>query len=159
MKNVGGTSEKQNLPAKSEFLIYQSDDGKIRLDVRLENESIWLTQAMMADLFQVKPQNITMHLKNVYAEGELSEAATCKDFLQVQMQDWIDKLDDFLKLSGRNILTRAGAISHDEALLKAHAEYEKFHAAQLELPTRAETDFLEVEAELKQIESKAPPEK
>ena len=59
---------------------------QIRLDVRLQDETVWLTQAHMAELFQVKPQNITMHLKNIYAEGELSEAATCKDFLQVQIE-------------------------------------------------------------------------
>ncbi len=77
----------------------------------------------------------------------------------MRMQDWIDKLDDFLKLSERNILTHAGSITHNEALMKAHTEYESFHAAQLELPTRVEADFLEVEAELKKIESKDSPEK
>ncbi len=70
----------------SQLLIYQAPDGKIRIDVRLEEETVWLTQAHMAELFQVKPQNITMHLKNIYAEGELSEQATCKEFLQVQTE-------------------------------------------------------------------------
>jgi len=68
----------------SELLIYQAPDGQIKIDVRLEDETVWLTQAHMAALFQVKPQNITMHLKNIYAEGELSNEATCKEFLQVQ---------------------------------------------------------------------------
>ncbi len=71
---------------KSQFLIYQTEDGKIKLDVRFENETVWLTQAMIATLFDVKPQNITMHIANVYAEGELDEQATCKDFLQVQRE-------------------------------------------------------------------------
>ncbi|MFN3713601.1 MAG: hypothetical protein ACK4SX_08080 [Alcanivoracaceae bacterium] len=66
--------------------IYQSDDGEVQLDIRLEQESLWLTQAQMAELFQVKPQNITMHLKNVFVDGELQEAATCKDFLQAQAE-------------------------------------------------------------------------
>lgn len=66
--------------------IYQSDDGQIQLDIRLEQETLWLTQAQIAELFQVKPQNITMHLKNVFADGELQEEATCKDFLQVQIE-------------------------------------------------------------------------
>lgn len=70
----------------SELIIYQSDDGKTRLETRLEDETVWLTQAAMAELFQVTPQNITMHLRNIYAEGELDEAATCKDFLQVQIE-------------------------------------------------------------------------
>lgn len=344
------SKQKQNLPDKGELLVYQTEDGQVKLDVRLENESLWLTQAMMAELFQTTPQNITIHLKSIYEEGELVQEATCKDFLQVQneggrtvqrqkkfynldaiisvgyrvksvtatrfriwaterlreyivkgftmdddrlkelgggqyfeellarirdirssekvfwckvldiyatsidydpssevsreffkiiqnkmhwaahgqtaaeviaeradaskpnmgltnwvgsnirkseveiaknylaedeldllnrivtmylefaelqalnrtamtMQAWVDKLDDFLKLSDRDILTYAGAISHDEAMLKARAEYEKFHADQLELPTRAETDFLKIEAELKQIESSDSPEK
>jgi hypothetical protein len=69
------------------------------------------------------------------------------------MREWIDKLDDFLKLSGRDILTHAGKISHDAALRKAHGEYEKFHARQLTEPTEVEKHFLEAEKELKQIES------
>ena len=70
----------------SQPLIYQSPSGDIKIDVRLENETVWLTQKHMAELFQVKPQNITMHLKNIYEEGELDEKATCKDYLQVQKE-------------------------------------------------------------------------
>ena len=70
----------------SEIVIYQNPDGKIKIDVRLEDETVWLTQKIMGRLFQVKPQNITMHLKNIYSEEELSEKATCKDFLQVQIE-------------------------------------------------------------------------
>lgn len=69
------------------------------------------------------------------------------------MRDWIGKLDDFLKLSGRDILTHAGKISHDKALRKAHEEYEKFHVRQLEEPTEVEKHFVEAEAELKKIEA------
>jgi hypothetical protein len=70
----------------SQIIIYQTENGKIKLDVRLENETVWLTQKLMAELFQTTPQNITIHLKNIYEEGELSEEATCKDFLQVQKE-------------------------------------------------------------------------
>src|SRR3989337_3927756 len=70
-------------PIKSELILYQTEDGKIRIEVRLQDESVWLTQKLMAELFQTTPQNITIHLKNIFEEGELSEAATCKDFLQV----------------------------------------------------------------------------
>ena len=48
------------------ILIYQSPIGNIKIDVRLKNETVWLTQKLMAELFQFKPQNITMHLKNIY---------------------------------------------------------------------------------------------
>jgi hypothetical protein len=75
-----------NLPVKSEFLVYQTEDGRIRIDVRLEDGTVWLTQQMMADLFQTTPQNITIHLKNIFNEGELDESATCKDFLQVKTE-------------------------------------------------------------------------
>lgn len=67
------------------------------------------------------------------------------------MRDWIGKLDDFLKLSGRDILTHAGKISHDAALRKAHEEFEKFRMRQLEEPTAVEKHFVEAEAELKRI--------
>ena len=78
-----------DLPDKrpdSEILIYQTEDGRMRIQVRLEDETVWLTQADMAQLFQTTPQNITLHLKNIFNEGELSEGATCKDFLQVQTE-------------------------------------------------------------------------
>ena len=71
---------------KSDILIYQQSDGNIKIDVRLEDDTVWLTQKLMAELFHVKPQNITMHLKNIYEEGELNEKATCKDYLQVQKE-------------------------------------------------------------------------
>jgi len=70
----------------SEILIYQAPSGRVKIDVRLDNETVWLTQKMMAQLFQVKPQNITLHLKNIYGEEELSEEATCKESLQVQIE-------------------------------------------------------------------------
>ncbi|MCK4564408.1 MAG: virulence RhuM family protein [Verrucomicrobia bacterium] len=70
--------------SKGRFLVYEAADGQLKLDVRLEEETVWLTQRLMAELFQVKPQNITMHLKSIFEEGELAEMATCKEFLQVQ---------------------------------------------------------------------------
>ena len=76
-----------NLPENnSQFLIYQTENGETKIDVRFQDETVWLTQKTMAELFQVKPQNITMHLKNIYTEGELIEEATCKEFLQVQIE-------------------------------------------------------------------------
>jgi hypothetical protein len=69
---------------RSDILMYQTEDGKTRIDVLVENETVWLTQASMAELFQITPQNITMHIKSIYDEGELIESATCKDYLQVR---------------------------------------------------------------------------
>ncbi|MDQ6632346.1 MAG: virulence RhuM family protein [Verrucomicrobiota bacterium] len=70
----------------SEIILYQTEDGRTRIQCRFENENVWMTQALMADLFQVTPQNITLHLRAIYAEGELSETATCKDYLQVRSE-------------------------------------------------------------------------
>lgn len=67
-----------------QILIYE--DGAARLQVRMEGGTVWLTQAQMAELFQTTPQNITLHLKAIYAEGEQSESATCKDYLQVRQE-------------------------------------------------------------------------
>ncbi len=79
-----------NKAQSGEIIIYQSEEGKTKIEVRLENDNVWLTQKMMAELFQTTPQNITIHLKNIFEEGELQEDATCKDFLQVQTE--IDEL-------------------------------------------------------------------
>ncbi len=68
----------------SGFVLYQSPDGGARLSVRLDGQTAWLTQAQMAELFQTTPQNITIHVGNVYEEGELPEPATCKEYLQVR---------------------------------------------------------------------------
>lgn len=68
------------------IVLYQSPDGGPALSVRLQGQTAWLTQAQMADLFQTTPQNITMHVANVYADGELPEEATCKDYLQVRAE-------------------------------------------------------------------------
>ena len=69
------------------------------------------------------------------------------------MLDWISKLDDFLQLSGRELLTHAGTVSHEVALTKAHEEYEKFRLKRLEEPTEAEAHFIEAEREIKRLES------
>lgn len=75
---------KQETLSKGEIVIYTSADGKISLDAKLENETIWLTQDMMAKLFETTPQNITMHIRNIYDDDELDLTSTCKDFLQVR---------------------------------------------------------------------------
>ena len=77
---------------------------------------------------------------NMYLEFAEIQAIDRK---AMTMRDWLSKLDDFLKLSGRNLLTHAGKISHDEALQKAHLEFEQFREKQLAKPTLAEKHFLE----------------
>ncbi len=70
----------------SGILFYQTEDGQTKIDVRLENETVWLTQKSMAELFQTTVPNINMHLKNIFDEGELHPEATIKDFLIVRLE-------------------------------------------------------------------------
>ena len=70
----------------SQFIIYQSEDGRTRLDVRFVDETVWLTQALMGELFSTTPENVLMHLKNIFSEGELDQHATTKDFLVVRQE-------------------------------------------------------------------------
>jgi hypothetical protein len=72
--------------SEANFILYNEGDNGPRLLVRLEDETVWLTQAQMAELFQTTPQNITQHIRSVYAEGELDRDPTCKDFLQVRQE-------------------------------------------------------------------------
>ena len=68
------------LPPGGQFLVYQAADGKVKIDVRFEGETVWLTQQHMAELFQTTKQNIGQHLKNIFEEGELAQESVVKDF-------------------------------------------------------------------------------
>lgn len=69
---------------ENEIIIYQTQDGQTKIDVRIENETVWLTQNQMAELFQTTKQNISLHIKNIFEEGELTEDSTVKDYLTVK---------------------------------------------------------------------------
>jgi hypothetical protein len=71
---------------KGEILIYQSESGDTKIDVYIEDGTVWLSQTLIAKLYQTTPQNIIMHTKNIYKDCELTEAATCKKSLQVQSE-------------------------------------------------------------------------
>ena len=80
-----------NLPAPApedsgEFLLYQTEDGETRIEVRMAEDTIWLSQRAMANLFQTTKQNVSLHLQNIYEEGELRPAATVKQYLTVQTE-------------------------------------------------------------------------
>jgi len=66
---------------ENEIIIYQTQDGKTKIDVKIEDETVWLTQGQMADLFETTKQNISQHIKNAFDEGELNEISVVKDFL------------------------------------------------------------------------------
>jgi hypothetical protein len=74
-------SKDSNPKPKGQFLVYSSEDGNVKIEVRLENETVWLTQQHMADLFQTTKQNVSLHLQNIFKEGELEEDSVVKDSL------------------------------------------------------------------------------
>ena len=69
-----------------EFLIYQSEEGLINIEVKIQDETVWLTQQQMADLFQTSRTNVVEHIKHIYEEGELDEGPTCRKFRQVRKE-------------------------------------------------------------------------
>lgn len=73
-------------PTNSEILLYAAEDGATQVDVRLEGETVWLTQSQLAELFQTDRTNIVHHIQNIYEEGELDQRATCEDFSQVRQE-------------------------------------------------------------------------
>ena len=82
MKKSKPPAPRRDPPASMEFLLYKTEDGRVRIQTRLEDETVWLTQQTMAQLFQTTQQNI----KNIIDEGELSLEATHKKFLSVQQE-------------------------------------------------------------------------
>ena len=72
-------------------VIYRTGDNTLQLEVQVSEETVWLSQKQMAGLFNTTPQNITMHIGNIYKEQELTRVATCKDFLQVQIEGGQEK--------------------------------------------------------------------
>lgn len=168
----------------SDILIYQNQDGNIKIDLRLEEETVWLTQAHMGALFGKDKRTISEHLGNVFREGELDKNSTVRKFRTVQMEgsreveleidqynidviisvdhrlksiqrtpmymaDWIKRLDSILQLNGRELLSHAGKISHQKALEKSEAEFEKYQKAQKVL--EKEESLKELEADMNKL--------
>jgi hypothetical protein len=161
----------------SEIIIYQNPDGNIKIDVRLEDETVWLTQEQMATLFGKAKSTINEHIKNVFKEGELDQKVVIRKFRRttqhgllveqylafaetmaqqrtpMYMNDWIQRLDAILQLYGREILTHAGKISHELALKKSGEEFEKFQLTQKTL--EKEQSLNELEADIKKLKPKS----
>lgn len=126
-----------------EIVLYQRGDAPA-IDVRLDGDTVWLSQQQLADLFQTSRTNVVEHIANIYAEGELSQEATCREFRQVRTEGM-----------GGKTLQGAGKISHQDALAHAEAEYAKFRIQQAAQPSDVEAVFLEtVKQAQKKIEGK-----
>ena len=79
-------SENVIVNKNNEILIYQTEDGQTQVDVRMENDTVWLTQAQMAELFQTDRTSILRHINNIYKIEELDRDSTCAKIAQVQME-------------------------------------------------------------------------
>ena len=71
---------------KGEILLYQSEEGRTKIEVRLENENVWLSQQQLSELYKSSRSNIVEHIKHIYEEGELNKSSTCRKFRQVQIE-------------------------------------------------------------------------
>jgi len=78
--------ERSEQPDETPMVLFQSEDGAVRLNVRLDGETVWLTQATMAELFDCTADNISLHVQRIYADGELSPEATTEDFSVVRQE-------------------------------------------------------------------------
>lgn len=78
-------TERSAMPT-GEVLVYEAPDGGVRVEVKLDRDTVWLTQRQMSELFETTPENVLMHLKKIYADGELEEPATAKNYLAVRLE-------------------------------------------------------------------------
>ena len=74
-----------------EIIVYRTEDGRGALRVRLGDEGVWLPQSLLAELYQTTKQNISLHIQNIYDDGELPREATVKEYLTVQRRPPLDK--------------------------------------------------------------------
>ena len=145
---------------EGQIILYLTSDGKIKIDVRFEDETFWLSQKLIAELFEVDRSVITKHLNNIFNEEELDRDSTCAKFAQVQnenelfrmnrivtmfidyaelmaedevlmsMADWLKETDNFLTSTRRKVLEGKGTVSHEDAVKKAEDIYKLFRIKQ-----------------------------
>jgi len=157
----------------AEFLIFTAQSGEENIEVRYEDETIWLTQKLMATLFDVTVPTINEHLKNIFSSGELEQDSVIRKFrttasdgkqyntnfynelaedrarrrIPMTMEDWAKRLDLFLEFDEREILQGSGKVTAEIARNFAESEYEKYRIVQ---DCLFESDFDRV---VKQIEA------
>lgn len=127
---------------ENEIIIYQTQDGQTKIDVRIENETVWLTQNQMTELFQTTKQNISLHIKHIFEGGELLEVSTVKDYLTVQNKS-SRKVSRNIKMTESKLLEKPGKISKLEAENKVLAEYAKYKETIKDELSEVEKHFLE----------------
>ena len=126
--------------SQGEMLLYQDENGSTQIEVRLENENVWLTQAQLVTLYQSSKANVSEHIKHIFEEGELEEIATVRKFRTVQK--------NILTVVRKFRTTAVGRVSHQEAIEKATTEFKKYQVKTL---STVEEDYLRT---LKSLEKK-----
>ena len=150
----------------SDFILYQTEDDKSRIALRVDGDTVWLTQLQVAELFQATKQNISLHLKNILEDGELNPDATVKESLTVRaggkrevqpknrtetrMSFWRDNVDQIIVSNGFPLLDHAGKISHRQMEQTTADLYLNFD--QRRKAKEARDADLEDEADLKALE-------
>lgn len=130
---------------QDQIVIYQTEDGQTQIDVRLENDTVWLTQAQMVELFQTTKQNVSLHLNNLYKEGELEKEGTVKEYLTVQ-QEGRRKVSRRVKYYDLDVIISVGYRVHSKRgtafriwarkiikdyLVKGYAVNQRIHSEQI----------------------------
>jgi len=152
-------TKKKNLQIRNstaEFLTFAYQSKGDGVEVRVQDGTIWLSQKNIGLLFDTSTDNISLHIKNIYAEGELNEVSTTEDFSVVQQEGNREvcrtikhyNLDLILQANGRDLLQNAGKITAALAKQHAESEFEKYRPIQDRL---FESDF---DKEIKRIEGK-----
>lgn len=143
----------ENLPVPTgEFLLFQSEDGRVRIECRFEDSTPWLSQAKLAELFQVSVPTVNKHLKGIYAEGELSPERTLRSFRIVRREGSRQvsrNIDHY-----RDILTDAGRVSRAVADRLALDQYDQFESRRP--AAEAQDDEAAFENAIKQLPAKSP---
>lgn len=130
---------------KTGIVLFNTDDGKIKIDVLFEEETVWLSQEQMAQLFEKGRSTITEHIGNVYEEGELEQNRTCRNFRQVRKEGVREVVRE------KGTLIDAGKISHEKAIEKAKTEYQKYQVKTLSPVEKAYLEtIIKVQKEVEQ---------
>jgi hypothetical protein len=114
---------------KGKIALYAIGDTNVYVDVVYKDETFWMTQKAIAELFDVNVPAISKHIKNVLEDGELAADSTVS-ILEIVQKNWLSETDKFLYNNRRRILEDKGHISHDAAMKKAAEVYEQFRIQQ-----------------------------
>jgi hypothetical protein len=112
----------------SDLILYRSDDGQTRMHLRVEGDTVWLSQLEIAELFQTSKQNVSLHARNIFDDNELNPEATVKESLTVQAEGnfWRNNVDRMLAFNDQPILDSAGSVSREHMEKIARERFEVF---------------------------------